>query len=185
MRSFVIYDNMDACKLGQSRLKDHYPGVRWIRFLTNDGYIFDIAAPLFQFSTVIQNMFEGLQLGTEVEPSDCSEDFSEIVTNDMPICLNFDGTHFEALLQALESLSAHTHHNLSDHSSDILISMLKIADFFDVEDLIVLIVKEIDSRMSGSTPDQIRENFNITNDFKKDELDQIKNEGLWTFNAQV
>ncbi|KAJ1291970.1 hypothetical protein BS78_02G357300 [Paspalum vaginatum] len=66
-------------------------------------------------------------------------------------------------------------------SHDALFDLTEAADFLNMEGLLYVTCRKVADMMKGKTAAQIRETFDIKNDFTKDEENQIRQEHDWAF----
>jgi S-phase kinase-associated protein 1 len=62
---------------------------------------------------------------------------------------------------------------------ELLIEVIMAANFLNIKDLLDLTCACVASMIKGKTPEQIRELFNIENDFSPEEEDKIREENRW------
>lgn len=62
---------------------------------------------------------------------------------------------------------------------DKLLKLIEAANFLEIEDLLNITVKTVANMMTGKTPEQIRELFNIECDYTEEELEKLKKEIAW------
>jgi len=60
-----------------------------------------------------------------------------------------------------------------------LFHIILAANYLDIHDLIELACKTVAEMIRGKKPEQIRAEFNITNDFTPEEEDAVKRENQW------
>ena len=69
-------------------------------------------------------------------------------------------------------------HNPSQFHQET-IDLLLAANFMDVPSLVTLCCQELASHIKGKTPEEIRAEFNIPNDFTPEEEEEIRKENAW------
>ena len=65
-----------------------------------------------------------------------------------------------------------------------LFELLLAADFLNIKPLLDLGCKTVANMIKGKTPEEIRETFNIKNDFTEDEIKKVKEENAWCEEAK-
>ncbi|ETV88697.1 hypothetical protein H257_00218 [Aphanomyces astaci] len=66
-----------------------------------------------------------------------------------------------------------------DIEQDLLFELILAANYMDIKSLLDLACAKVASMIKGKTPQEIRETFNITNDFTPEEESQIREENKW------
>lgn len=69
--------------------------------------------------------------------------------------------------------------NFVDIEQELLFEMILAANYMDIKGLLDLTCAKVASMIKGKTPQEIRETFNITNDFTPEEESQIREENKW------
>jgi len=62
---------------------------------------------------------------------------------------------------------------------DAIFDLIMAANYLDIKSLLDLTCATIASMIKGKTPEQIRKQFNITNDFTPEEEAQVREENKW------
>jgi S-phase kinase-associated protein 1 len=65
--------------------------------------------------------------------------------------------------------------------TDRLYDLINATNYLDVRDLFDLTCKKVAEMIMGKHPDEIREIFNIKNDFSPEEEEEIRRESGWSF----
>ncbi|KAJ4977458.1 hypothetical protein NE237_002564 [Protea cynaroides] len=71
--------------------------------------------------------------------------------------------------------------NYMDIDQKVLYHLMKAANYLEIKGLLDLTVEKAANMIRGKTPDQIREIFNIKNDFTPEEEKKIRQENAWAF----
>ena len=66
-----------------------------------------------------------------------------------------------------------------DVEQSILFELILAANFMDIKPLLDLTCATIASMIKGKTPEEIRQTFNIVNDFTPEEEEQVRQENRW------
>lgn len=59
--------------------------------------------------------------------------------------------------------------------------LVQAANYLNIKGLLDLTCQTVADMIKGKTPEQIREKFNIKNDFTPEEEEEIKRENQWAF----
>ncbi|CAO2046272.1 unnamed protein product [Urochloa humidicola] len=65
--------------------------------------------------------------------------------------------------------------------NDSLIDLIKAANFLGIDGLMDLACKAVAEQMKGKTADEIRNKFNIVNDYTEEKLEEVRRENSWAF----
>lgn len=60
-----------------------------------------------------------------------------------------------------------------------LFELILAANYLDIRGLLDVSCKTVANMIKGKSPEEIREIFNIENDFTKEELEQVRKENEW------
>ncbi|KAJ4976034.1 hypothetical protein NE237_001140 [Protea cynaroides] len=71
--------------------------------------------------------------------------------------------------------------NYMDIDQEVLYHLMIAANYLEIKGLLHLTVEKAANMIRGKTPEQIREIFNIKNDFTPEEEEQIRKENVWAF----
>lgn len=102
--------------------------------------------------------------------------------------IEFCGHHYNNPMMDIEKplKSADMHDVVSDWDAsfvdieqEILFELILAANYMDIKSLLDLTCAKVSSMIKGKTPQEIRETFNITNDFTPEEESQIREENRW------
>ncbi|CAI0413098.1 unnamed protein product [Linum tenue] len=101
------------------------------------------------------------------------------------------------LAKVLEFCKKHQHHapdrqsdadelkkwdtNFANVSPDTLYHLLLAANYLNIKDLLDLSCQTVADIIKGKKPEEIRQYFNIKNDFTKEEEEEIRRENQWAF----
>ncbi|WOL01557.1 SKP1-like protein 1A [Canna indica] len=66
-----------------------------------------------------------------------------------------------------------------DH--DTLFDLLHASNYLNITSLMEMLCKTVADMMKGKTPDEIRKQFHIVNDYTPDEEEEVKRENSWAF----
>eukprot|EP00808_Paulinella_micropora_P021522 g19405.t1 len=79
----------------------------------------------------------------------------------------------------LEAVSDPWDAEFVDVPQELLFGLIQAANFLEATSLLDLCCAKVASMIKGKTPEQIRETFNITNDFTADEEAAVRAENAW------
>jgi S-phase kinase-associated protein 1 len=70
-----------------------------------------------------------------------------------------------------------------DVEQEILFELILAANYLDIKALLDLTCAKVASMIKGKTPEEIRKQFNIVNDFTPEEEAQVREENKWCEDA--
>ncbi|XP_068639547.1 SKP1-like protein 1B [Aristolochia californica] len=68
-----------------------------------------------------------------------------------------------------------------DVDKNTLIDLIEAAQFLDIKDLMEMACQKVADTMTGKSVEEIRQLFNIRNDYSREEEEEIKKENPWAF----
>jgi len=66
-----------------------------------------------------------------------------------------------------------------DLEQEVLFELILAANYMDIKSLLDLTCAKVATMIKGKTPEEIRETFNITNDFTPEEEARVREENKW------
>ncbi|CEP00175.1 Skp1 family, tetramerization domain containing protein [Plasmodiophora brassicae] len=66
-----------------------------------------------------------------------------------------------------------------DIPQDVLFELILAANYMDIKPLLDLTCAKVASMLKGKSPEEIRKQFNIVNDFTPEEEEAVRNENKW------
>ncbi|GFQ08852.1 skp1-like protein 4 [Phtheirospermum japonicum] len=63
----------------------------------------------------------------------------------------------------------------------MLFDLILAANYLNIKSLLDLTCKTVAEMMKGKSPEEIRKQFNIINDYTKEEEDEVRRENAWAF----
>ncbi|KAI3944996.1 hypothetical protein MKX01_028378 [Papaver californicum] len=65
---------------------------------------------------------------------------------------------------------------------ETLFSLIMAANYLNIKNLLDLTCRTVADMIKGKTPEEIRQTFNIKNDFTPEEEEEVRKENQWAFN---
>ncbi|KAF5729521.1 SKP1-like protein 1B-like [Tripterygium wilfordii] len=143
-----------------------------ITLVSSDGEVFEVEEAVVMEAAAIKRMIE----------DDCAD-------GKIPL----PNVKSKTLSKILEYCMKHAEDkdaagNLKSFDSDFmkvdtntLYDLLMAANYLEIKKLLGLCCQTVTDMIKGKTPEQIRETFNIKNDFSAEEEDEIRNQNKWAF----
>jgi len=155
-----------------------------VHLVSQEGESFDVTIVVAQMSNLVKEML--------VEDGD-SEDIQEIPLPNVKSAIlakviEYCKHHVEEAMtefdkplasENLHELVQEFYANFIDVEQEMLFNLTLAANYLDIKPLLDLCSAKIASYIKNKTPEQIRINFNITNDFTPEEEAQVREENKW------
>ncbi|KAF8679233.1 hypothetical protein HU200_046007 [Digitaria exilis] len=156
---------------------------------SSDGKLFEVSKEAAaRLSTVLAGMIAGGS--TDDNGTDLKQIGSEALENVVDYC-NKHANSIPSAARISSSISFNTapfkepeewERKFVDRlSHDALFDLVEAANFLGMDRLLDITCHKISEMMKGKSPDQIRDVFNIKNDYTKEELEEIRQELAWAF----
>lgn len=102
---------------------------------------------------------------------------------------NMDGPTMALIIEYCDLYTSHRHLGLNEVVTEFLvpltmktiIAMIHAANYLDIQPLLQSLTSHVASLMHGKSPEELRDLFEITNDFSPEEEAQIMAENEWAF----
>ncbi|KAI8818259.1 putative negative regulator sulfur controller-3 [Fimicolochytrium jonesii] len=156
----------------------------------SDNQQFTIEKVVAERSVLLKNMLE--DVGDASEPIPLPNVSSSILKRVIDYCTHHkddpvaatedDKDAFESSRKKPEDIDEWDA-NFIKGTNDELFDIILAANYLDIKSLLDLGCKTVANMLKGKTPEQIREMFNIENDFTPEEEDQIRRENEWAADA--
>ena len=125
---------------------------------------------------------------TDSEDKELEVPIPNVTTNILKKVIEFGEHHLEEPMTEIEKpLKSHNmaqvvqqwYATFVDVEQSILFELILAANFMDIKPLLDLTCATIASMIKGKTPEEIRQTFNIVNDFTPEEEEQVRQENRW------
>ncbi|XP_060193530.1 SKP1-like protein 1B [Lycium barbarum] len=141
---------------------------------TSDGEEFELDEAIAVKSQAIKNMVE----------DDCVSNaipLPNVDSKTMTKVIEYWKKHSEEEGVSKDQLNHFDKNFLNVHHS-VLYDILLAANYLNDKELMDVVCQEVADRIKGKTPEEIRKEFDIKNDFTPEEEEQILQENAWAFN---
>ncbi|KAJ2783027.1 hypothetical protein H4R18_001928 [Coemansia javaensis] len=153
-----------------------------IKLQSSDGIDFEVAEAIAKQSVLITNLLEDLGETGEAIPlpnvsSKVLEKVIEYCTqhqHDPPLVVD----EYDDVPRRSDDMDPWDEAFMK-LDQDMLFEILLAANYMDIKPLLDLGCKTVANMIRGKTPEEIRKQFNIVNDFTPEEEEQIRKENEW------
>lgn len=156
-----------------------------LKLQSSDGKEVEVAVDVACMSTLIKNMVE--DSGTD-EAIPLPNVKSEILEKVIEYCKHHKDNPPEEIAKPLktsnlEEVVSQWDAAFVDVEQDKLFELILAANYLDIKSLLDLTCAKVASMIKGKTPEEIRKQFNIVNDFTPEEEAQVREENKWCEDA--
>ncbi|KAH0456648.1 hypothetical protein IEQ34_014555 [Dendrobium chrysotoxum] len=146
---------------------------KMIRMMASDGKEVVVEEVVAMQSEIIRHMIE----------DNCIEDvilMPNVTASVLSNIFHYCKKHIDFSLPNIEELNDFDN-KFVDIDTDALYDLIMATNYLGVKDLIDLICQKVANIIRGKSPEEIRQIFNIENDFTPEEEEKIRKENLWAF----
>ncbi|KAJ9066632.1 hypothetical protein DSO57_1007706 [Entomophthora muscae] len=151
-----------------------------IKLKSSEGTEFSVERNIIERSVLIRNILE--DLGESDTPLPLPNVSASVLTKVLEYCtqhkedpLNVPEDSQDKVLEEIEPWDV----EFCKVDQGTLFDLLLAANYLDIKQLLDLICKVIANMIKGKTPEQIRQTFNIENDFTPEEEERNRRENAW------
>ncbi|KAK1441863.1 skp1/btb/poz domain superfamily like protein [Babesia gibsoni] len=155
-----------------------------VKLISSEGDVFTVDRKALSMSTVLNNMLMHYDEDSEVEPVP----LKNISTSTLAKILDYCRFHVDnpakpipkpLRTNKLSDVVSQWDLQFVDVDKEVLFDIMMAENFLDIKPLLELTCAKIASMIKGKTPEEIRDEFNIVNDFTPEEEAMIKEENKW------
>jgi len=159
-----------------------------LKLKSSQGDVFEVEPSVASMSTLIKNMIDD-------SPSEEDEEIplpnvkSTILSKVIEYCKHHKDHPADDIQKPLKSSNlvecgvSEWDNAFVDIEQEILFELILAANYLDIKCLLDLACAKVASMIKGKTPEEIREKFNIVNDFTPEEEAQVREENKWCEDA--
>ena len=157
-----------------------------IRLRSGQGDVFEVDVVSAGMSTLIQNMIEDGGADEEIPLPNVK---SAILAKIVEYCKHHKDSPPEEIAKPLKSSNllecgvSEWDVAFVNIEQEILLELITSANYLDIKPLLDLTCAKVASMIKGKTPEEIRKQFNIVNDFTPEEEAQVREENKWCEDA--
>jgi len=156
---------------------------RMYKLKSSDDRVVEVPACFIQKSVTLKNMLEDIQLGTD-DPIPVPNVASNILLKVADYCIHHKD---DEPVQEDEAVANKEYPEpqgfdaefVRDIDQGTLFQLILAANFLDIKGMLDVTCQHVASMIRNKTPEEIRQTFNIKNDFTPAEEEQVKKENEW------
>lgn len=157
---------------------------RFVHLVTREGDTFEVPVDIATMSELVKTMFDPEQPEDEVQEIPLPNVKSSILSKVIEFLTHYKGEPMTEIEKPLKDSNMNAvvqewYADFVNVEQEILFELILAANFMDVKPLLDLTSATVASMIKGKTPEEIRQHFNIVNDFTPAEEAQIREENKW------
>jgi len=164
-----------------------------VKLTSKEGTSFEVPLSVAKMSNLVQTLLptdeQMLDMTTEQIQDMCEFPLpavkDTVLAKVVDFCTHFQTEPMENIERPLKSsqiaevVSDPWYAAFVDVEQDMLFELILAANFMDIQPLLDLTCATVATLLKGKTPEEIRQTFNIVNDFTPEEEAQIRKENEW------
>mmetsp|Transcript_6286 Transcript_6286/g.11878 ORF Transcript_6286/g.11878 Transcript_6286/m.11878 type:complete len:166 (+) Transcript_6286:171-668(+) len=156
-----------------------------VNLMSKEGDPFPVDMEVAKMSELVKSMLEDIEEGDEeVTEIPLPNVRSQILKKVIEFCQHYKEEPMNEIEKPLKSseMSEVVQRWYADFiavEQPVLFELILAANFMDIKPLLDLTCATVASMIKGRTPEEIRQTFNITNDFSPEEEAQVREENKW------
>ena len=157
-----------------------------VKLTSKEGTAFEVPLSVAKMSNLVQTLLpteEDQMLDMGEVPLPAVKD--TVLAKVVDFCTHFQTKPMENIEKPLKSsqiaevVSDPWYAAFVDVEQDMLFELILAANFMDIQPLLDLTCATVATLLKGKTPEEIRQTFNIVNDFTPEEEAQVREENKW------
>ncbi|OWZ19356.1 S-phase kinase-associated protein 1A [Phytophthora megakarya] len=157
---------------------------RKVNLVSMDGDSFEVSRSVAAMSELVKTLISDDADDDEVQEIPLPNVKSPVLSKVIEFCSHHHNNTMREIEKPLKSADMHDvvsdwDANFVDIEQEILFELILAANYMDIKSLLDLACAKVASMIKGKTPQEIRETFNIVNDFTPEEEAQIREENKW------
>lgn len=156
-----------------------------LSLVSSQGESFEVESDVACMSTLIKNMVEDSGADEAIPLPNVK---SAILSKVIEYCKHHKDNPPEEIAKPLKSANlaevvSEWDNEFVNVEQDVLFELILAANYLDIKSLLDLTCAKVASMIKGKTPEEIRKQFNIVNDFTPEEEAQVREENKWCEDA--
>ena len=157
---------------------------RLVHLVSQEGEQFEVPLDVATMSELVKTMFDSDQPEDEVQEMPLPNVKTSILSKVIEFLTHYKGEPMTEIEKPLKSSNMNEvvqewYADFVNVDQEILFELILAANFMDIPPLLELSCATVASMVKGKTPDEIRDHFEIVNDFTPAEEAQIREENKW------
>ncbi|KAF4316222.1 hypothetical protein BBO99_00006398 [Phytophthora kernoviae] len=174
----------DAATPALEQPKQQEEDSRKVNLVSMDGDSFEVSRSVAAMSELVKTLISDDADDDEVQEIPLPNVKSPVLSKVIEFCSHHHNSPMREIEKPLKSADMHDvvsdwDANFVDIEQEILFELILAANYMDIKSLLDLACAKVASMIKGKTPQEIRETFNIVNDFTPEEEAQIREENKW------
>jgi S-phase kinase-associated protein 1 len=157
---------------------------RLVHLFSQEGEPFEVSLDVVKMSELVKTMYDTEQPEDEVQEIPLPNVKSSILSKVIEFLTHYKGEPMTEIKKPLKSSNMNEvvqewYADFVNVEQETLFELILAANFMDIPPLLELSCATVASMVKGKTSEEIRQHFNIVNDFTEAEEAQIREENKW------
>jgi S-phase kinase-associated protein 1 len=157
---------------------------RLVHLVSQEGEQFEVPLDVATMSELVKTMYDSEQPEDEVQEMPLPNVKSSILSKVIEFFNHYKEDPMTEIEKPLKSSNMNEvvqewYADFVNVDQETLFELILAANFMDVKPILDLTCATVASMVKGKTPEEIRQHFNIVNDFTPEEEAQIREENKW------
>ena len=157
---------------------------RLVHLVSQEGEQFEVPLDVATMSELVKTMYDSEQPEDEVQEMPLPNVKSSILAKVIEFVTHYQEKPMTEIEKPLKSSNMNEvvqewYADFVNVDQEILFELILAANFMDIKPLLDLACATVASMVKGKTPEEIRQHFNIVNDFTPEEETRVREENKW------
>mmetsp|Transcript_25178 Transcript_25178/g.37099 ORF Transcript_25178/g.37099 Transcript_25178/m.37099 type:complete len:169 (+) Transcript_25178:56-562(+) len=157
---------------------------RTVHLVSQEGEQFDVSLEVAKMSELVKTMFDDEQADDEVQEIPLPNVKTAILAKIIEFAEHYKTDPMTEIEKPLKSANMNEivqewYANFVNVDQEVLFELILAANYMDIKPLLEITCATVASMIKGKTPEDIRQHFNIVNDFTPAEEAQVREENKW------
>jgi len=157
---------------------------RQVHLISQEGEQFEVSVDIATMSVLVETMFNPEQPEDEVQKIPLPNVKTSILAKVIEFLTHYKEEEMTKIEKPLKSSNMNEvvqewYADFVNIEQETFFELILAANFMDIKPLLDLTCATVASMVKGKTPEEIRQHFNIVNDFTPAEEAQIRQENKW------